>query len=171
APRTPPPAVREHDGVQLPLSKTGAALVLFRAVLDDEPAGALLALLDALARPRPDPDAVRASYGRLFGLLAERTELDTAALPGDAWQAHVLERLLHDENAFSRKAQRAPLAAMGPALVEQARRDLRLLQRLHALSAAELAALAGQACGEAAPLPRWDELRPLGHGPVPAVVE
>src|SRR6185436_7835092 len=87
-----------------------------------------------------------------------------------AWQAHLLQRLLQDENPFSRKAQAAPLGAMGPALVDQARRDLRGLQALHDLSATDLAAVAARACGEALPFPSWDALRPLGWTEAPPVV-
>jgi len=168
---TPPSTTRAPDTTAFTdvasLRASAAALVLFRGVLDDDVGRALLALLDALAGG--DPAAVRAAYGQAFLLLAEATELEPAALPGDAWQAHLLRRVLHDENPFSRKAQVAPVAAMGPALLQQARRDLRAIQALWRLPAGVLAARAARLCGEAEPFPAWDELQPLGRADAPAV--
>src|SRR5690349_227002 len=112
----------------------------------------MLALLGALAAG--DRAAARDRYGELFCALADEVELGRRR-PGDAWQEHLLERLLADENPFSRKCETAGLAAAGPALLDAAGRDLAALGRLYALDAAWLSAALG---GD---LPRWDGLRPL----------
>jgi uncharacterized protein len=126
--------------------------ILFRGVLADEPGRLMLALLGALSDG--DRAAARDHYGELFCRLAEEVELGRRC-PGDAWQQHLLERLLADENPFSRKCETAGLAAAGPALLEATRRDLAGLRKLYALDAARLTAALG---GD---LPRWDALVPL----------
>ena len=146
-------------------------LALFGVVLEDEVGQAMRALWAALATTVGDPATVRVAYGRLFTRLAAERELDPAALPGDAWQAHLLGRLLQDDNPFSRKAQAAPLDAMGPALLLQARRELRALCTLHAASAPALVELAAQRLGESTPLAGWDGLLPLGWAVAPRVVD
>ncbi len=150
--------------------QAAAGLALYQGVLDDPVGSAMRALLGLLAAACPEPAEVRRAYNHLFVLLAEERELDPAGLPGNAWQAHLLRRLLHDDNPFSRKAQAAPLAAMGAALLEQARRELRALQTLFALAPTELAERAARLCGEPRPFPSWDELRPLGWADPPEVV-
>jgi predicted AAA+ superfamily ATPase len=140
-----------------------ASLALFRGVLADEIGRAFLALLDALAREAPRAD-VRAAWSRLFGLLAAEAELADHAPVGDAWQNHLLDRLLADDNPFSQKAQRAPLAAMGEALVEQARVELRALQQLFQLDARRLASVVAARASDA-PWPAWDGFRPLASAP------
>src|SRR5687767_3210801 len=98
----------------------GRALILFRGALADDAGRTMIALADALASS--DRAAARAHYGRLFALLADEVELGSRP-PGDAWQVHLLERLLADENPFSRKCETAGLEAAGPALVAAAAAD------------------------------------------------
>lgn len=140
-----------------------ASLALFRGVLADEVGGAFLALVAVLARRAAWPD-IRAAWSRLFALLAAEAELATTPLVGDAWQNHLLDRLLADDNPFSQKAQRAGLTAMGDALVRQARAELRALQQLFRLDAQRLRTyLPPSIDGE--PWPAWDGLRPLTEAP------
>jgi predicted AAA+ superfamily ATPase len=127
-------------------------LILFHGVLADEAGRLMVDLLGALAEG--DRAAARARYGELFCRLADEVELGRRC-PGDAWQQHLLERLLADENPFSRKCETGGRAAAGPALLEAARRDLAALGKLYALDAARLSAALG---GD---LPRWDALAPL----------
>src|SRR5262249_20822471 len=86
-------------------------LPLFGKVLDDEIGQAFRTLIDRL-RDDEDPRRARVAWGRLFALLAAEVELSASSLVGDAWQNHLLDRLLTDENPFSHKAQRASLGAM-----------------------------------------------------------
>jgi predicted AAA+ superfamily ATPase len=105
----------------LPLRARGLAAL--RGVLDSSAAREFLALMGLLAAGRPDPMAVAETFGRLW----EKLALEPHPLLPDAWQAHLVGRLLDDENPFSLGAERGE---MSPALVEQGRRDLRTLQEL-----------------------------------------
>jgi uncharacterized protein len=138
-------------------------LALFRGVLDDDVGRAFRDLLDALATGQ-GRRAIRAAWGRLFTLLADEAEHYPEPLVGDAWQNHLLDRLLADENPFSRKAQRAPLDAMGSALVGQAYVEIVALQWLHAVDTHRLQAAALRQAPDDTWL-GWDGLRPLEQGP------
>jgi len=130
-------------------------LALFRDVLDDPIGRAARTLIE---------EPANAPAARLIALLAEEAELYPEELVGDAWQNHVLDRILVSENAFSKKAERAPLDAMGEGLQQEARRELGLLQQLHREGGAVLASEAFGALGEVR-APGWRELRPLAAGP------
>src|SRR5919204_4463932 len=108
-------------------ARSGRELLLFGGVLADRPGELMLDLAEALGRG--DRCAARERYRRLFAVLAEAVELGTLALapggrPVDAWQAHLVERLLSDENPFSRKCETAGAGTPGPATVAAARADL-----------------------------------------------
>ena len=81
-----------------------------------------------LAAGRPDPEAVAEVFGRLWEELA----LEPDPLLPDAWQSHLVGRLLDREHPFAIGAERGKLR---PTLTEQARRDLRTLQELFDLEA------------------------------------
>lgn len=136
---------------------------VFRGVLRDEIGSAFLGLL-ALLTADDNTDghtAVVSSYARLFSLLAAEVELTKEPLVGDPWQNHLLEQILRDDNPFSLKAQRASLDAMGPSLIEAARRDLRLLHDLFSVDEAAVFRLLRERLGDdARDLVPWDALRP-----------
>jgi uncharacterized protein len=135
------------------------ALALFREVLADDVGAAFLNLVQSLA-VSAERRAIRAAWGRLFVLLAAEAEFYEGSPVGDAWQNHLLDRLLLDENPFSRKAQCGPLQSVGPALRDQAREELRALQHLYRLDAERLRSVARSvAPGEV--WPGWDGLWPL----------
>ncbi len=140
-------------------------LALFRGVLDDEIGHAFRALLAALVE-EASARSVRAFWGRLFTLLAAEAEPAPEPLVGDAWQNHLLDRLLADDNPFSSKAQRAPVEAMGSALVGQAYIELTALHGLHALDAHRLQAAALRLAPDGHWL-GWDGFRPLGAEAAP----
>ena len=129
---TPPssgkvPVCMERDGTGgLPLRARGLAAL--RGVLDSQAARDLLALMEFLAAGRPDPEAVAEVFGRLWEELA----LEPDPFLPDAWQSHLVCRLLDCENLFALGAERGELR---PMLTEQARRDLRTLQKLFDLEA------------------------------------
>jgi predicted AAA+ superfamily ATPase len=115
----------ERDSIGgLPLRARGLAAL--RGVMDSPASRDFLALLELLAAERIDPVALAETFGRLWAGLfyVERDPL----LP-DAWQSHLVGRLLDEENPFALGAERGK---MSPALVEQARRDLRTLRELEA---------------------------------------
>lgn len=78
-------------------------LVLFRGVLKDPACQALLRFLEAVVG-RERPDDVLDAYGELFYLLSNSAEEAQREPVGDAWQNHLLDRVLYDDNAFSRAA-------------------------------------------------------------------
>ena len=94
-----------------------ASLGVLRGVLDDDAGHLWLEVVEGLATSSPDPSRLAAAYGRLFTVLAAEIELANEPLVGDAWQHHLLQRLLDDENPFSRKAERVRASAIGPTLL------------------------------------------------------
>jgi predicted AAA+ superfamily ATPase len=97
-------------------------LTIYEGVLAGEVGRLYLACAE-----RPEDEVPRA---RLFHALAREAELSDERLVGSAWQDHLLERILHDENAFSLKAQHASPEAMGAGLLAAVRADLAELRRL-----------------------------------------
>jgi predicted AAA+ superfamily ATPase len=106
-------------------------LGVLRGALGSPAALELLGLLEVLAGPRPEPGAVAGAFGALWRGLASDTERN---LP-DAWQAHLVNRLLDDENPFSLGAEEGGLPV---AVLEQARLDLGTLRKLFDLDAGTL---------------------------------
>jgi predicted AAA+ superfamily ATPase len=106
-------------------------MAALRGVLDSPAARDLLALLELLVLERSDPMAVAGTFGRLWEGLA----LEQEPLLPDAWQSHLVGRLLDEENPFSLGAERGEIS---PALLEQTRRDLRTLRELFELEAEPL---------------------------------
>ena len=106
-------------------------LGVLRGVLGSPVAWDLLGLLEVLAAPRPDPSSVAGVFGRLWEGLAS----DADRLLSDAWQSHLVGRLLDDENPLSLGAE-----SDGPrgAVLDQARLDLRTLRMLFELDAETL---------------------------------
>jgi predicted AAA+ superfamily ATPase len=140
---------------RLSLRRALDGLALFRDVFDDEIGQAVRTIAE---EPASAPAA------RLVALLLEEAELYLGEMVGDAWQNHLLDRILAAENAFSHKAERAPVEEMGEGLLYQTRRELRLLQQLYYQGGAVLACEAFNALGESGP-EGWDGLRPLRDGP------
>lgn len=150
-------------------------LALFSGVIADDVGQRLTGLLNLIAaameQGQADVDHLALAYGRLFVLLAGEAEMYPERLIGDAWQNHLLDRLLVDENPFSRKAQLAGPDGIGGALTEMAGGELRVLQTLFGLSSRRVCAaihdVLRAANGKHAAdwLVAWDRLHPLQKGP------
>ncbi len=160
--RSPDDAETFTDEALSQLRARARSLALLGGVLADDIGVAYLALLEALAELTPA--AVVERWGRLFGLLAYEAELYPEPLVGDAWQNHLLDRLIADENAFSQKAQQATIEQLGPALVAQTRRDLATLHVLFTLNGRALLDQALEHCDERLHLSGWDGFAPLNGG-------
>src|SRR5215218_325274 len=106
-------------------------IATLRGVLDSGVARDLLGLLGLLEEERPDAGAV----ARVFGRLWEGLALGEERMLPDAWQSHLVGRVLDDENPFSLGAEKGEV---NPSVLEQARRDLRTLRDMFALDAAVL---------------------------------
>ncbi len=125
-----------------------------RGVLRSPAARDLLALLGLLAVGRPDPNPVAETFGRLWEELAAQPD---PLLP-DAWQAHLVARLLEDENPFSLTAEKGGPPGSSGSLVGQTRRDLGTLRELFDLDAAALLAMVERKVPELAGLwVPWDD--------------
>src|ERR671939_85754 len=121
------------DGTELNrLLLRARGLAVLRGVLASSAAQDFLTLLGLLAAgSRPDPATVAETFGRLWKeLAAEPRDL----LP-DAWQSHLVGRILDDENPFSLGAEKGEIS---PFVLEQARRDLRTLREMFELDAGTL---------------------------------
>ncbi len=129
-------------------------LALFRDVFDDPIGRAVRTIAE---------EPANAPAARLVALLLEEAELYPGEIVGDAWQNHLLDRILGAENAFTRKAERAPAAQMGDGLLRQTRRELALLQQLYQQGGVVLASEAFSALGEVG-ADGWQGARPLADG-------
>jgi predicted AAA+ superfamily ATPase len=148
------------------LARSAEGLLIFRGVLDDAIGEAYLNLLYTLSVDDPDatPSSFLPAYSRLFFLLAQEAELRDAPIVGDAWQNHLLDRLLSAENPFTQKAERAPAAAMGPSLLEAVRSDLRVLRHLFEVDGKALGCLIADGLPEHTNgWVSWDEFRPINR--------
>ena len=101
-----------------------------RGVLDSDVARDFLELLELLEE-RPDAGSV----ARVFGRLWEGLALEEERLLPDAWQSHLVSRILDDENPFSLGAEKGEISSF---VLGQAERDLRTLRELFALDATVL---------------------------------
>jgi uncharacterized protein len=134
-------------------------IAALRGVLDSPVARDLLALLELLRTERPDPGAVAKVFGRLWEGLA----LEDESLLPDAWQSHLVSRVLDDENPFSLGAEKGE---MSPVVLEQARRDLRTLQEMFALEASTLLGMVEAAVPDLAGVwVRWTNPEPAEETP------
>src|SRR5579883_497866 len=113
-------------------------LVLFKDTLQHRAGRAALNLLQALSSPQPDPNVLASSYSHAFGELARVANEEATPSLADAWQAFLVARLIDDRNPWSEQVERVGPARVSPTLREQARRDLRALQRLFRLEAVSL---------------------------------
>jgi predicted AAA+ superfamily ATPase len=113
-------------------------LALLNNVLQEDAGQAILELLQALSVPHLEPDSIAIAYSQVFHELARVANDEATPRLADAWQAYVVARLIDDRNPWSEQVERVGTARVSPTLREQARRDLRSLQRLFRLDAQTL---------------------------------
>jgi predicted AAA+ superfamily ATPase len=147
------------------LGNTGALLVrvrgiaTLRGVLDSAVARDLLGLLQLLEEERPDAGAI----ARVFGRLWEGLALEEERLLPDAWQSHLVGRVLDDENPFSLGAERGEIST---SVLQQAGRDLCTLREVFALDAAVLLGRVESAVPALAGIwVPWTNPEPVGDSP------
>lgn len=127
-------------------------LVLFRDLFGDAAGEHFWSLVDLMAQPTSG--ALPELLQRFSLLQAAVMEEAAGATPlgADAWQGHLLDRLLWDENAFSLTAETAGPEALPPRLLAQAATELRTLHAAYRLSLSRLRTLlmerAGPLAGE-----------------------
>lgn len=126
------------------LQHHAASLLLYQSVLKDDAGAAFLRLLDALYR-HDKPNACLYAYGEWF-----RSLLET----GQSWQDYLLDRLIYDDNPFTRQAQQREFAAIDPTLVSATKHDLAALQQLAGCGGTQLSQWVRQVTkAEQAPIP------------------
>ncbi|MCY7407101.1 MAG: ATP-binding protein [Alkalinema sp. CAN_BIN05] len=129
------------------------SLVLFRDVLDDAVGRAWDRLVRSLLRANvaankaattDEIDAILMAYSKWMGALADR---------GMGWQEHLRDRILSADNRFARQA------AMGeevvPMMMDVARLDLRVLQRVYGVVCEDVADWVRELVPEVSDLPVW----------------
>lgn len=92
-------------------------------------------------------------YSQLFNLLAEEAVRYEGEIVGDAWQNHLLDCILDDVNAFS--VQAGSGKPVSRAIMEAAKQDLIILQKLFRLDARAMAKAVSEANG-GENLPIWE---------------
>jgi uncharacterized protein len=134
-------------------------IATLRGVLDSVVARDLLALLELLEEERPDAGAVASVFGRLWEGLA----LEEERLLPDAWQSHLVGRVLDDENAFSLGAERGEIST---SVLGQAGRDLRTLREMFALDGPAVLGRVESAVPDLAGIwVPWTNPEPVGDSP------
>ena len=132
------------------------SLLLYGGVFDDSVGRAYLALLRALA-DNAEPGATRSRAADLFRTLVADPDPVLAGAQ-DAWQRHLVGKILHDDNAFTRAAGARSFEAIPAGIRRAARHDLGLLGGFAAMGGARLGARIRAAVGEAV----WTDLDDLG---------
>lgn len=146
-------------------------LTVYSSLKQDPIFAGMTRLLDLLCSDDSQVELIVETYSQLFSRLSAKTEMGANPMVGNAWQNHLLDLILGDENTFSRKAELVPLEKMGSALREAVVGDLRCLQMLFLLDSQYLVELVLdrlEAAGETGEeglfgfnWPTWDQLKPL----------
>jgi predicted AAA+ superfamily ATPase len=149
--------MRHGDTRELLIRARGIATL--RGVLDSAVARDFLALLGLLGEERPDAGAV----ARVFGRLWEGLALEEERLLPDAWQSHLVGRILDDENPFSLGAEKGEVDS---SVLGQARRDLPTLREMFALDALSVLGRVESAVPALAGIwVPWTNPEPVGDSP------
>ncbi|HTI14195.1 MAG TPA: ATP-binding protein [Dictyobacter sp.] len=140
-------------------------LTLLREVLNDQPGQAFLAFLQTLFSSASDPAQVASAYSSAWQALATVAPKEERLSGVDAWQTHVISRLLDDSNVWSTQVEYLGSEQIAATLRAQAQRELRLLQRLFQLDARTLLDLTMAAVTPTLPALReawvpWSDLTP-----------
>ncbi len=137
------------------------SLVLYRNIISDPACRAWLNFIESVAGDRPADETLN-MYCELFFCLAEQAGPAGGGYTGDAWQDHLLQLLLYDDNAFSRGASLHSPEKLGPSLLDAARGDLARLQAMYSIDGAvareavmQKLGADGIPCGG---MPLWKEL-------------
>ncbi len=134
-------------------------LTLYRGIMEDPVCRAMVVFLEKVTG-EATMEQILDSYGEIFRLLSAKAVLAGEKPVGDAWQDHLLNLILYQDNPFSEAAASVPYGQLGRSLKQAAMWDLNKLQVLHRVEAG--AALASLLKMEdeslAGQLPVWDAL-------------
>ncbi|MCU0523633.1 MAG: ATP-binding protein [Elainella sp. Prado103] len=134
------------------LQQQGAALLLYRSILETPIVQAFWRLLQTLNSSPQDALAGLQAYGDWFYQLA------AASL---SWQAALRLQILRADNPLTQQLQQklpqCPIDCLSPTLVSAAQHDLRILQQLDRCQGSQIAAWMQQVTGRAMPIWEWEE--------------
>lgn len=111
------------------LQRQAASLLLYQNVLSCEVGQAFLTLLQTLDHSDDNGLSCIQAYGSWFKTLAA-TNL--------SWQDYLIQRILKDDNPFTRQTQLRDVANLPPALISAAKQDLQALQSLYQCNSRQL---------------------------------
>lgn len=123
---------------------------IYNNILQDTIVSLGLGLIEQVDNGEPD---VHSIVAELFRRLAETAELSRSPLVGNAWQNHLLELVLADDNVFAMKAEIAGIERMGESLLSQVRSDLDAMRSLYDIEFRKI-------CDY---FPTLENLNPLSH--------
>ncbi len=138
-----------------------AQLLTLHDTLEDEIGLAMTRLLGILAQPEADEAGTGQAYANLFRELSAETELYPGQTVGNAWQNHLLDRLLASTGPAARKARLAGSTSLSGSQKAALRHDLQCLQELYRLDGDQLLARVRRTL-KGRELPYWGSMTGLG---------
>ncbi|MFX4263700.1 ATP-binding protein [Pelotomaculum propionicicum] len=141
--------------------RSARSLVLYRNIILDPACRAWLNFVESVAGDRPADETLN-MYCELFFCLTQQAGPSEGGFTGDAWQDHLLQLLLYDDNVFSRWASLYSPEKLGASLLDAARGDLARLHAMYRIDCAAAREAVMQKLGATdipcGGLPLWKEL-------------
>lgn len=114
-----------------------SSLTLYRNVMEDPVCRAMVVFLEQVAG-QASPRQILNSYGEVYYLLAAKAVVEREQPAGNAWQNHLLNLILFQDNPFSEAASLVPYDQLGSSLKQAAMWDLSKLQVLYRVAAGDV---------------------------------
>jgi len=127
------------------------SLTLFHNVLNNAASEAVLNLLRTLIDEQYHAAAIARAYSRAFRELAATVSRQPDAGLADAWQAHLVTRIIEDSNLWSSQVEYAGIGNVSATLRAQAQKDLSTLRLLFGFQAQTVWQLTSQALAASEP--------------------
>lgn len=136
------------------LSHQVASLLLYQSVFQDDIGIAFIKLLQTLYHGDGDSHIRQTAsvsclynYGNWFQKLVDR---------GKIWQDHIIDRILTDDNPFSRTIQKHSLEELSPPIISAVKQDLKTLQTIAHCHPQQISQWVQTASQSSSPLITWD---------------
>ncbi len=142
-------------------------LILYRNLRKDPVVLKLHEAIDSFLKDRLVVGTGVSLYHQFLGMLAQKAEYSRESIVGCAWQNHLADLILEDENPFTLKAGGQSWSFLSPALQDAARNDLLALQTLYHLDRILFRqALLWDIEDEIPPgtVDQWQDFAPFPHG-------
>jgi len=142
-------------------TESASSLVIFRQILEDPVVARMIEFLDLIVHDRSqswqNSRKLAEAYALFFSALAMKAASNREAPVGNPWQNHLLDLVLSDENAFSRRSASVHVKAFGSSLIQQVEEDLRKLRQLYLLESVQIQSALKNASPESTWV-GWDQL-------------